>query len=63
MRSDSISCITFSTPQGQYERLVIPFGLKYAFQIYQRKMDKIFKDYPFVYVYVDDILIISNSID
>ena len=60
---DSIKYTAFSTPQGQYEWLVMPFGLKNAPQIYQRKMDKIFKDYPFLYVYVDDILIASDSIE
>ena len=59
MHPDSIKYTAFSTPQGQYEWLVMLFGLKNAPQIYQRKMDKIFKDYPFLYVYVNDIF---NSI-
>ncbi|KAJ9556228.1 LOW QUALITY PROTEIN: hypothetical protein OSB04_010842 [Centaurea solstitialis] len=40
MHPDSILYTSFSTPQGQYEWLVMPFGLKNAPQIFQRKMDK-----------------------
>ena len=40
---------------------VLPFGLKNAPQIFQRKMDNIFKDYDFIHVYVDDMLISSND--
>ena len=63
MHPDCIKYTSFSTPQEQYEWLVMLFGLKNAPQIYQRKMDKIFKDYPFLYVHVDDILIASDSIE
>ncbi|KAJ9553340.1 hypothetical protein OSB04_017385 [Centaurea solstitialis] len=63
MHPDSILYTSFSTPQGQYEWLVMPFGLKYAPQIFQRKMDSIFKDYDFIFVYVDDVLIYSDNIE
>lgn len=62
MHPDSIAYTAFSTPQGQYEWLVMPFGLKNAPQIFQRKMDFIFKDYDFIFVYIDDILVLSNDI-
>lgn len=62
MHPDSIAYTAFSTPQGQYEWLVLPFGLKNAPQIFQRKMDIIFKDYDFIFVYIDDILILSDDI-
>ena len=57
------SLTVFSTPQGHYEWNVLPFGLKNAPQIFQRKMDDIFKEYDFIHVYVDDMLIFSKSID
>ncbi|KAL0345423.1 UNVERIFIED_CONTAM: putative enzymatic polyprotein [Sesamum radiatum] len=48
----------FSTPQGQYIWNVLPMGLANAPQIFQRKMDNLFKDYfEFMFVYIDDILI------
>lgn len=34
----------FSCPQGHYEWNVMPFGLKNAPQIFQRRMDNIFKE-------------------
>ena len=41
----------------------MPFGLKTAPPIFQRKMDSIFGDYKrFVLVYVDDILVFSKDI-
>ena len=36
MHHDSIKYTAFSTPQEQYEWLVIPFGLKNVPQIYQK---------------------------
>jgi hypothetical protein len=41
----------------------MPFGLKNAAQTFQRLMDKLFATLPFVYVYLDDILIASKSED
>ncbi|KAL3505234.1 hypothetical protein ACH5RR_035075 [Cinchona calisaya] len=40
----------------------MPFGLKNAPSIFQRKMDKIFLEYSqFVLVYIDDILVFSKN--
>ena len=63
MTEESKPLTAFSTPQGHYEWNVLPFGLKNAPQIFQRKMDNIFKDYDFIHVYVDDKLISSNDKD
>jgi len=35
---------TFSGPQGHYEWIVMPFDIKNAPKIFQRRMDNIFKD-------------------
>jgi len=37
MDEESISLTTFTTPQGHYERMVIPFGLKNAPQVLQKE--------------------------
>ncbi|KII71861.1 Transposon Ty3-G Gag-Pol polyprotein [Thelohanellus kitauei] len=49
------------TPFGLFEFLRMPFGLKNAGQTFQRLMDKVCQDLDFVYVYLDDILVFSNS--
>ena len=61
MDEESKSLSDFSTPQGHYEWNVLPFGFKNAPQIFQRKMDNIFKGYDFFHVYVDDMLISSEN--
>ncbi|KAL0354115.1 UNVERIFIED_CONTAM: putative enzymatic polyprotein [Sesamum angustifolium] len=62
MESDSKKFTAFSTPQGQYIWNVLPMGLANAPQIFQRKMDNLFKDYfEFMFVYIDDILIASKN--
>jgi len=53
----------FTVPQGHYEWTVMPFGLKNAPSAFQRCMDKNFIGMEkFLKVYIDDILIFSNSI-
>ncbi|KAK4400551.1 putative enzymatic polyprotein [Sesamum angolense] len=45
MESESKKFTAFSTPQGQYIWNVLPMGLANAPQIFQGKMDNLFKDY------------------
>ncbi|GLJ33314.1 hypothetical protein SUGI_0670230 [Cryptomeria japonica] len=62
MTPESVPLTAFSTPWGQYEWLVMPFGIKQAPNIFQRRMDEIFSDlYDFCCVYIDDILVFSND--
>ena len=62
MDNNSIPITAFSTPRGHYEWMVMPFGLKNAPQIFQRKINKIFSDYSaFIIVYIDDMLICSYN--
>lgn len=51
----------FVTPTGKYEYTVMPFGLVNAPSTFARFMADIFMDLPFVCVYLDDILVFSNS--
>ena len=49
------------TPFGLFEFLRMPFGLKNAAQSFQRLMDSVLRDLPFLFVYLDDILVASTS--
>ena len=49
------------TPFGLFEFLRMPFGLRGAAQTFQRLMDSILRDLPFLFVYLDDILVASAS--
>nr|WNH14473.1 reverse transcriptase [Physostegia virginiana caulimovirus 1] len=52
----------FTCPQGHYEWNVVPFGLKQAPSIFQRHMQTAFNIFEkFCCVYVDDILVYSNT--
>jgi transposase InsO family protein len=51
------------TPFGLFEFLRMPFGLKNAGMTFQRLMDRILFDIPFVFVYLDDILVASRSVE
>ena len=62
MHPDSIPWIAFSCPEGYFEWLVIPFGLKNAPSVFQKKMNNIFRDNDsFVVVYIDDILLFGKN--
>ena len=49
------------TPFGLFVFPCTPFGLKNAGQDFQRLMDEILGDIPRVFVYIDDILVASES--
>nr|AWK49042.1 ORF3 [Taro bacilliform CH virus] len=62
MHPDSIEWTAFWVPQGLYEWLAMPFGLKNAPAVFQRKMDNCFKGTEkFIAVYIDDILVFSEN--
>ena len=55
---------TFTVPFGQYEWNVMPFGLKNASSEFKKVMNDIFNPYSkFSIVYIDDVLIFSQTIE
>ena len=50
-----------ATPFGLFEFTRMPFGLRNAAQTFQRFMDEVTRGLPFVYVYLDDLLVASTS--
>lgn len=60
----SIPLTTFIVPQGHYQWIIVSFGLKNVSQIFQRRMDNIFKDLNnCCLVYIDDILVFFKTIE
>ena len=54
----------FTVPFGHYEWNVMPFDLKNAPSKFQNIINEIFNEYTrFSIVYIDDVLIFSNSIE
>ncbi len=54
----------FNTPLGHFEYRVLPFGLVNALAVFQALINDVLRDMLniFVFVYLDDILIFSNSL-
>ena len=65
MAHDSVEKTAFCTNIGQWEYLVMPFGLCNAPSTFQRLMNDVFNQElnSFILVYLDDILIYSHSIE
>jgi cleavage and polyadenylation specificity factor subunit 1 len=61
MAEEDIPKTAICTPFGLFEYIFMPFGLKNAAQTFQRLMDCLFRHLPFVFVYLDDILIASKN--
>ncbi|KAJ0017762.1 hypothetical protein Pint_11934 [Pistacia integerrima] len=62
MEESTIALTAFTCPKGLFEWMVLPFGLKQAPSIFQRKMDKVFGDLSnFCVVYIDDVTVFSKT--
>jgi hypothetical protein len=63
LSSESQALTAFSTADGHYQFTTLPFGLSCAPMEFQRAMEEIFprRLYPFVQIYIDDILILANT--
>lgn len=51
------------TPFGLFEYLFMPFGLCNASQTFQRHLNRALGDLDFVFIYIDDILVASTSVE
>ena len=63
MKSEDISKIAFRTRYGNYEYLLMPFGVTNAPGVFMDYMNRIFHPYldSFVVVFIDDILVFSMT--
>nr|VZI36105.1 unnamed protein product [Spirometra erinaceieuropaei] len=58
---EDVSKTAVTTPFGLYEFLRMPFGLRNASQTFQRFVDRVLRGLPFVYAYIDDLLVASST--
>lgn len=66
MDDESIHKTAFVTPEGHYEYLKMPYGLANAPVVYQRIISKTLQELiepGWTLVYIDDVLILSDSIE
>ena len=61
LSKDSSYLTTFNTPFGRYRFLRLPFGLKSAQDVFQKRIDETFQDIPGIEIVADDILIFSTT--
>ncbi|BHF74938.1 hypothetical protein SprV_0501802900 [Sparganum proliferum] len=58
---EDVSKTAVTNPFGLFEFLRMPFGLSNAFQTFQRFVDRVLHGLPFVYAYIDDLLVASST--
>ena len=56
-----ISKTAITTPFGLFEFQRMPFGLRNAAQTFQHFMDQVLCGLDFCYIYINDVLIASNT--
>lgn len=63
MKDDHIAKMTFQTRYGYYEFFVMLFGLTNVAVTFIAKMNKVFRQYLYIFliVFFDDIMIYSRS--
>ena len=61
VRKEDVPKTAISTPFGLFEFVRMPFGLKNAAQAFQRLMDSVTNNLTGVFVYLDDVLVASES--
>jgi hypothetical protein len=61
MHKDDIPKTAIITPFGLFQFNFMPFGLKNAAQTFQRLMDTLFRSFPFLFIYLDDLLVFSPN--
>ena len=61
--AEDVAKTAITTPFGTFEFLRMPFGLKNAGQTFQRMMDEILSDLDFAFIYMDDVLVASRTLE
>jgi len=60
---ESLLLCTFNTPYGHYHFTRMPFGLKLASEVFQKKNEIAFKGIKGIHIVADDIIIAASDIE
>ncbi|KAI6658406.1 Retroviral-like aspartic protease 1 [Oopsacas minuta] len=63
VKKTDIEKTAFHTPRGQYEMVIMPFGLCNSQATFQRLMDNILEEVPRAEAYVDDCCVFSRTFE
>ena len=63
LSKESSYLTAFNTPFGRYRFLRLPFGLRSAQDVFQKRIDETFQDIPGIEIVADDILIFSTTME
>jgi hypothetical protein len=63
MAAKDVTKTAIITPFDLFEYLFMPFVLRNAAQAFQRFKDSLFNHLPFVFCYLDDIIVISHTLE
>uniref|UniRef100_A0ABD2WRS1 Reverse transcriptase domain-containing protein n=1 Tax=Trichogramma kaykai TaxID=54128 RepID=A0ABD2WRS1_9HYME len=63
MAPEDIEKTALITPFGLFEFLFMPFGLRNASQTFQKYVNQALGDLSYVFVYIDDVLFASDSLE
>ena len=63
MAAQDVAKSAIITPFGLFEYLFMTFRLRNAAQTFQRVMDSLLKHLPFVFCYLDDLIIASDTLE
>jgi hypothetical protein len=63
MAARDVAKAAIITPFCLFEYLFMPFGLRNPAQTFQRFMDSLIKHLPFVFCYLDDLIIASHTLE
>jgi hypothetical protein len=63
MAAQDVAKTLIIMPFGLFEYLFMPFDLRNAARTFQRFMDRLFKQLPLVFCYLDDLIIASHTLE
>ena len=61
LSDQSSNLCTIILPWGRYQYKRLPMGVRNSLDIFQEKMNEMFRGFEFIRAYIDDLLIITKG--